>query len=94
MVHQNEVEGRDMVRSERWGFAPSIGFGLDGDTTFTLAYLHQEDDRVPEYGVPNVNNGTNVLPVLDFGVPRNVFYGYIVRPRRDGCRYGDGAPAP
>ena len=76
MMHQNEVEGRDMIRSERWGVAPSIGFGLDGGTSLTLAYLHQEDDRVPDYGLPiaSINSRGVLLP--DLGVPTNLFFGY------------------
>ena len=76
MMHQNEVEGRDMIRSERWGVAPSIGFGLDGGTSLTLAYLHQEDDRVPDYGLPiaSINSRGVLLP--DLSVPTNLFFGY------------------
>jgi catecholate siderophore receptor len=76
MVHQNEVEGRDLIRSERWGLAPSIGFGLDGATSFTLAALYQEDERVPDYGLPTATvNGIGV-PVTELGAPSNFFYGF------------------
>lgn len=78
MVHQNEVEGRDLIRSERWGLAPSIGFGLDGATSFTLAALYQEDNRVPDYGLPTATATATVngVPVTDFGVPSSNFYGF------------------
>lgn len=76
MVHQNEVEGRDFIRSERWGLAPSIGFGLDGNTSFTLAVFHQEDDRVPDYGIPVLALNGVTGPSIDRGVPRRNFYGY------------------
>jgi len=76
MVHQNEVEGRDAIQSERWGIAPSIGFGLSARTSFTLSALHQEDDRVPDYGIPTVLLAGRGLPADRFGVPTSNFYGY------------------
>lgn len=74
MVHQNDVPGRDYEKYERWGVAPSIIFGLGSDTTMSLAYVHQEDDNIPQYGVPffvNANFG-GPLPGVD---PSN-YYGY------------------
>jgi catecholate siderophore receptor len=76
MVHQNEVEGRDLIRSERWGVAPSIGFGLGGGTSFTLAALYQEDERVPDYGLPTATMNGLGVPVSELGVPSSVFYGF------------------
>lgn len=52
MAHQNDVPGRDVETYERWGIAPAITFGLNTDTRFTLALVHQEDDNTPQYGVP------------------------------------------
>lgn len=72
MVHQNEVNGRDRIYSDRWGIAPSIGFGLDGDTSMTIAYLHQDEEKVPDYGIPVVDG----RPVSDFGVDPSNFYGF------------------
>ncbi len=43
---------RDFTRTRRWGVAPSIAFGIDKPTTFTLSYLHQYEDNVPDFGVP------------------------------------------
>ncbi|KRA14659.1 TonB-dependent siderophore receptor [Lysobacter sp. Root604] len=70
MAHQNDIPGRDVERNERWGIAPSLSFGLGSDTTWTLNYVHQEDDNVPEYGVPFFNGGP--LP----GVDPSTYYGY------------------
>ncbi len=62
------VEGRPFVRNARWGIAPSLALGLGTDTQFTLKYLHQSEDNMPDYGIPFV-----------FGkpapVPRDAFYG-------------------
>lgn len=74
MAHNNDVPGRDVETYERWGVAPAITFGLNTDTRFTLAYVHQEDDNIPQYGVPYAlgpyNNGA--LP----GAPNSAYYGY------------------
>lgn len=77
MVHRNDVPGRDVERFKRWGVAPSIKFGMDGPTSLTLSYLHQQDRNTPVYGVPYVKNEINggPLPGVDssdyFGI-RNV----------------------
>ncbi|UZK68727.1 TonB-dependent receptor [Sphingomonas sp. S1-29] len=52
MVHRNDVPGRDVEKFERWGVAPSITIGVDGPTSLTLAYVHQQDDNVPIFGSP------------------------------------------
>jgi catecholate siderophore receptor len=69
MVHANDVPGRDVEKYERWGFAPSITFGLNSPTQFTLSYLHQEDDNIPQYGVPYYGG---LLP----GADRGAYYGF------------------
>ncbi len=76
MYHNNDVAKRDLIQSERWGIAPSIGFGLNGDTQITISYLHQEDNRVPDYGVPTtLVNGVGT-PVTELGVNRATNYGF------------------
>ncbi|NBB16436.1 TonB-dependent siderophore receptor [Caulobacter sp. SLTY] len=74
MVHQNDVPGRDVEVYERWGFAPSITFGVGGPTSFTLSLMHQEDKNTPRYGVPYASNAflNGPLPGVD---PSN-YYGY------------------
>lgn len=77
MVHHNENTGRDRIYSDRWGVAPSIGFGLGGDTTATIAYLHQDEEKVPDYGIPSALAPDGISrPVSDFGVDPTNFYGY------------------
>lgn len=70
MAHRNDVPGRDFETEERWGFAPSITLGLGSDTTWSLGYVHQEDDNVPLYGVPFYNGA----PVP--GIDDSTYYGY------------------
>ncbi|GAA5077734.1 TonB-dependent receptor [Lysobacter panacisoli] len=72
MVHENDAPGRDYEQFKRWGIAPSVAFGLDGDTRFTLSYLHQSDENVPQYGVPYFSAFGGPLPGVD---PSN-YYGY------------------
>lgn len=72
------VVDRDVAYSHRWGFAPTVGFGLGTNTTFTLGYLHQQSDGIPDYGVPvAVDPKTRIaVPVTEKGVPRSNFLGY------------------
>jgi catecholate siderophore receptor len=72
MVHENDVPGRDFERFERWGFAPSLGLGLDSGTRLTLSALVQRDDNVPQYGVPYFPFYGGLLP----GADREGYYGY------------------
>jgi catecholate siderophore receptor len=74
MAHQNDVPGRDVERYERWGIAPSVAFGNGTDTRLTLSYLHQEDDNIPQYGVPYALGAFNDGPLP--GVPSSAYYGY------------------
>ena len=86
MAHTNDSPDRDPVEARRWGFAPAIGFGIGQRTSLTLIYFHQEETRVPDYGVPiavttdPAINGVAVpdieVPVTELGVPRSNFYGY------------------
>jgi catecholate siderophore receptor len=46
------VAGRDVVENKNWGVAPSIAFGVGTPTTVSLAYLHLEQDNIPDYGLP------------------------------------------
>ena len=68
MGQKSEVADRDFVDNRRWGVAPSLAFGLGGPTTLTLNYFHQEQDDVPDYGIPFAFGA----PVP---VPRNTYYG-------------------
>jgi catecholate siderophore receptor len=52
MGQRNDVDGRPFVRNQRWGAAPSFAYGIDEDTTFSLKYLHQQEDNIPDYGIP------------------------------------------
>lgn len=70
MGHKNEVADRDVTRYERWGVAPSFTYGLNTPTRLTLAYVHEHDRNLPEYGIPL----RNFAPVP--GVDRSNYYGF------------------
>ncbi len=65
---KSDVADRDFVENRRWGVAPSLAFGLGEPTTLTVNYLHQEQNDIPDYGIP-----------FAFGrpvpVPRDTYYG-------------------
>jgi catecholate siderophore receptor len=74
MYHRNDVPGRAVESYERWGVAPSIRLGLDGPTQLTLAYVHQEDDNTPIYGVPYFSSLVNHGPLEE--VDPGDYFGY------------------
>jgi catecholate siderophore receptor len=69
MWHRNDLPGRDVENYKRWGVAPSLTIGIESPTRLTLQYSHQEDDNIPQYGVPYYS-GT--VP----GVHRSDYFGY------------------
>lgn len=69
MWHRNDVPGRDVEDYRRWGIAPSVTIGIDSPTRLTLQYVHQEDENVPQYGVPYYSG---VVP----GVDSSDYFGY------------------
>ncbi|WP_347985809.1 TonB-dependent siderophore receptor [Methylomonas sp. AM2-LC] len=68
MAERSNIADRDIALNRRYGFAPSISFGMDGPTRLTLSYLHQEENNIPDYGIPILWG--SVAPVA-----RNKFYG-------------------
>jgi catecholate siderophore receptor len=78
MVHENAAPDRDMISSERWGIAPSLTFDLGEVTSLNVIGFHQQEDRVPDYGVPVIVTTAADLevPAPEFGVPMSNFYGY------------------
>ncbi|MGH8144259.1 MAG: TonB-dependent receptor [Steroidobacteraceae bacterium] len=71
MGESSDVAERDIVRNRRWGVAPALSFGIGGPDTFTLAYLHQQENNVPDAGIPFVNGQIASIPP----VARGAFFG-------------------
>jgi len=72
VYHRNDVPGRDVEKFRRWGIAPAVTIGIDSPTRFTLMYLYQHDDNVPQYGVPYYPAAGGKPD----GVPYDGYYGY------------------
>ncbi|OYD25482.1 TonB-dependent receptor [Oceanimonas baumannii] len=70
MAHENDVPGRNNIDRQRFGIAPSVTIGLSEQTRATLSYFHQQDDNLPDYGLP-ARDG-KVLA----GVDRDNYYGW------------------
>jgi catecholate siderophore receptor len=78
LAHHSGVAGRDVVKFDRLGVAPSLTFGLGKPTRFTISYYKLKQDNISDYGIPWVPVTNNVL--VDHRnrpapVPRNTFYG-------------------
>jgi catecholate siderophore receptor len=78
MWQSADTPGRNAVEGERWGFAPSLAFGLDGATQVTLSYVHLDQDNLPDYGIPWVPANTG--PLAEYSgeqppVAQSNFYG-------------------
>lgn len=70
LAHESDVAERDVTEEKRWGFAPSLGFGLNGPTRVHLDYYYLEQDNIPDYGLPAI--GGVLVPGLD----RTNWYGF------------------
>lgn len=81
MYHRNDVPGRNVEKLERWGVAPSITLGMEGPTSLTLAYVHQEDRNTPMYGVPYFKSLVNDGPLP--GVDPADYFGIVNLDRQD-----------
>ncbi|MBT0669514.1 TonB-dependent siderophore receptor [Novosphingobium profundi] len=73
------VAGRDHVENNRWGIAPSLGFGLGTDTRVFVNLLHVEQNNVPDSGVSLVGwsgySGTNEALNTATKANRSNYYG-------------------
>lgn len=84
MRHHNGVAERDVTDFDRSGVAASLAMGLGTPTRIKLDYLHQEDNNIPDGGVP-IQRGTGGRRMPN--VARNAWYGdpslYTERTRTD-----------
>ena len=79
MGHDADVAGRDALKVSRWGFSPSVAFGLGGPLRATLAYSYLKTDDIPDVGHPFQNSGT----VSPLKLDRDNFYGFANRDFRE-----------
>jgi catecholate siderophore receptor len=52
LMKQQAGSARDGAEQNRWGVAPSVGWGIGTTTEVVASYEHYEEDNVPDYGVP------------------------------------------
>jgi catecholate siderophore receptor len=70
MGQTSKVADRGFAKSRRYGLAGALALGLDGPTRLTLNILHQQEDNVPDFGVPFVNGApAPVARGADYGLP-------------------------
>ena len=70
MDQRNNVVQRDEVTYRRYGVAPTLAFGIDTPTRLTLSYFKEEENNLPDYGIPFIDGA----PAK---VDRNNFYGLV-----------------
>ncbi len=54
MGEKTHDAGRDKVKNERYGVAPSIAFGLGTANRLYLNYLHVTQHNTPDGGIPTI----------------------------------------
>jgi catecholate siderophore receptor len=55
MDQRNGVVDRDQVFYRRFGVAPSLGLGINTATRLTLSYFKEEENNLPDYGIPFID---------------------------------------
>lgn len=64
MQQKSGAVDRDMVKKDRWGFAPSLALGLNTPTRAYFNYLHVEHDNRPDGGIPAIGiNGYDSIKI-------------------------------
>ncbi|WOI52337.1 TonB-dependent siderophore receptor [Parvularcula sp. LCG005] len=75
MWQESDVPGRDAVFDNRWGFAPTVTWGLTKATKVTASFEHYEGEALTDYGHPlDLVTGQPVE-----GIDADNFYGLINR---------------
>src|SRR5258707_378007 len=55
MDQGNGVVDRDQVHYHRNGVAPTLSLGIDTPTRFTFSYFKEEENNLPDYGIPFID---------------------------------------
>ena len=80
MANSTGVVDRDLIYSDRWGAALTVGWGLGTDTQITASYLHLHDHQRPDYGIVIVQKPGDIIALpateYDVGVSRSNFLGF------------------
>jgi catecholate siderophore receptor len=70
MGTEGGVASRPYAEDRRFGFAPSLSFGMNSAARLTLSYLHFTESDTPDYGLPWFES------VLAQGVNRHSYFGF------------------
>src|SRR5271167_457920 len=70
MDQRNGVVQRDQVLYRRYGVAPTLAFGIGTPTRLTLSYFKEEENNIPDYGIPFIDGAPA-------HVDRNNYYGLV-----------------
>jgi catecholate siderophore receptor len=70
MDQRNGVVQRDQVLYRRYGVAPTLAFGIDTATRVTLSYFKEEENNIPDYGIPFIDGAAA-------DVNRSNYYGLV-----------------
>jgi catecholate siderophore receptor len=76
MGNDSNVAGRNVTENERYGFAPSLTFGLGTPTRLTVSYLHQSENDIPDYGQPWLRILNQPGPSHPADAPHSNYYGF------------------
>lgn len=72
----SDVLGREVAEGQGWGVTPSVAFGLGTPFRTFLAYQHEEQNNIPDYGLPGAAfpgyTSTPMPPPID----STNFYGF------------------
>ena len=74
MYNKQDVADRNNVRSDRYGVAADLGFGLGTKTTYHLNYQWLGSRGMPDYGVPMILTGNTYSPITEHGLNRDTTY--------------------
>jgi catecholate siderophore receptor len=55
MDQRNQVVDRDQVVYRRYGVAPTLALGIGTPTRLTLSYFKEEENNLPDYGIPFID---------------------------------------
>jgi catecholate siderophore receptor len=64
------VADRDYIHNKSYGIAPTLAFGIETPTTLTLSFLHQDENDLPDYGIPFIDGSPAA-------VNRHSYYGLL-----------------
>ncbi|HME40063.1 MAG TPA: TonB-dependent siderophore receptor [Steroidobacteraceae bacterium] len=70
MDQRNGVVQRDQVLYRRFGVAPAVALGIGTPTRLTLSYFKEEENNIPDYGIPFIEGAPA-------DVDRNNYYGLV-----------------